>query len=83
VIFPYLPLPTKGPIPSLAGAAVRYRPIIATRLFGPLGSCLVDACVDSGSDDTIFPRSRARQLGIDLTGASQGQAQPVGGSVVP
>jgi hypothetical protein len=79
VIFPYLPLLTKTPIPSLGGATVRYRPIIPTRVFGPLGSRLHDGCLDSASDDTIFPLSLARQLGIDLTVAAQGQAQGVGG----
>ena len=83
MIFSYLPLPTKAPVPSLGGAMVRYRPIIPVRVFGPLGSRLVDACVDCGSDDTIFPLSLARKLGIDLTGAPRGQAHPVGGTIVP
>jgi hypothetical protein len=51
--------------------------------FWPAGSRLVDGCIDSGSDDTIFPMSLARKLGIDLMGASQGEAHPVGGTVVP
>jgi len=83
VIFPYLSLPTKGPIPSLGGATVRYRPIVSCRVFGPLGSRLYDGCLDCASDDTIFPLWLARRLGIDLTGAPQGQAQPVGGMNVP
>jgi hypothetical protein len=83
VIFPYLPLPTKGPVPSLGGATVRYRPIVPVRLFGPLGSRLFDGCLDSASDDTIFPRFLARGLGIDLSGAAQGEAHPVGGVTIP
>jgi len=83
VIFPYLPLPTKGPIPSLGGAMVRHRPIISTRLFGPFGSRLFDGCLDCASDDTIFPLSLARRVGIDLTRAAKGEAQPVGGIIVP
>ncbi len=82
MIFPYLALPTKGPVPSLGGAMVRYRPIIPVRVFGPSGSHLLDGCVDCGSDDTIFPLSLARKLGVNLTGAPQGEACPVGGSVV-
>ena len=83
MIFPYLALPTKRPVTSLGGAMVRYRPIIPVRVFGPSSSRLIDGCVDCGSDDTIFPLSRARKLGIDLTGAPQGEAHPVGGTIVP
>ena len=83
MIFPYLPLPTKAPVPSLGGAMVRYRPIVPVAVFGPLGSRLLDGCVDCGSDDTIFPMSLARKLGIDLTGAPQGEAHPVGGTIIP
>lgn len=82
MIFPYLALPTKGPVAPLGGAMVRHRPIIPVRLFGPLGSRLIDGCVDCGSDDTIFPMSLAGKLGIDLTGAPPGEACPVGGTVI-
>lgn len=81
--FPYLPLPTRGPIPSLGGARLRFRPLIAVRLFGPNGSRLFDGCLDCASDDTIFPRFLARSLGIDLSGAPQGEARPVGGIAIP
>lgn len=82
MIFPYLALPTKRPIVALAGALVRHRSTIPVRLLGPSGSRLIDGCVDCGSDDTILPRSLASKVGIDLTDAPQGQACPVGGSVV-
>lgn len=82
MIFPYLPLPTKRPVSSLGGAMTRYRPIVPIRIQGPMGSRLFDGCVDCGSDDTIFPRSLARKLGVDLTGADQGEAHPVGGTAV-
>jgi hypothetical protein len=62
---------------------LRYRPIIPIRVIGPSGSRLVDGCLDCGSDDTIFPLSLARKLAIDLIGAPQGLAHPVGGAVVP
>ena len=81
--FPYLPLPTRGPVASLGGAQIRYRPIVAVRLFGPQGSRLFDGCLDCASDDTIFPRFLARSLGIDLTGAVPGEARPVSGVVIP
>ena len=83
MIFPYLALPTKGPVAPLGGAMIRYRPILPVRVFGPLGSRLLDGCIDCGSDDTIFPLSIARKLGIDLTGAFQGEASPIGGTTVP
>src|SRR5436309_3472685 len=55
VIFPYLPLPTKRPIPSLGGSTTRYRPIVSIGLLGSLGSRMFDGCLDCASDDTIFP----------------------------
>jgi hypothetical protein len=76
VIFPYLALPTKAPVVALGGAMVRYRPIFTVGVSGTLGARLIDACVDCGCDDTIFPLSLARKLGIDLTGAPQGEAKP-------
>ena len=82
MIFPYLPLPTRVAIPSLGGARVRHRPIISIRLIGPMGSRLYDGCVDSAADDTVFPAALAKTLGIDLTNAPQGEAQPVGGLVL-
>ncbi len=83
MIFPYLPLPTKGPVPSLGGACVRYRPIVPVRVIGPSAARFFDGCLDCASDDTIFPLSLARTLGIDVTGAAQGEAHPVGGIRIP
>ncbi len=60
MIFPYLPAPTKAPVASLGGAMLRYRPIISVRVFGPLGSRLVDGCVDCGSDDRLELLSERR-----------------------
>lgn len=57
MIFPYIPLPTQRPIPSLGGAKVRHRPLIPIQLMGAPGaaaSLVRDGCVDSASDDTIF-----------------------------
>jgi hypothetical protein len=83
VIFTYMALATKGSVPSLGGAMMRYRPIVPVGVFGPLGLRFLDGCLDCGSDDTIFPVSLARKLGIDLTGAAQGEAHPVGGTTIP
>ena len=81
--FPYLPLATRQPIAALGGAQVRYRPILSVRLFGPSGSRLFDGCLDSASDDTIFPQALAQSLGIDLTGAPRGEARPIDGFAIP
>jgi hypothetical protein len=39
--------------------------------------------LDCGSDDTIFPHWIARRLGINLSGAPQGEAHPIGGTAIP
>jgi hypothetical protein len=62
---------------------IRYRPIVSVRLFGSLGSRLYDGCLDCASDNTIFPLSLARKLGIDLSAAPQGLAHPIGGITIP
>jgi hypothetical protein len=54
------------PQPSLRGALIRYRPIMAVRVSGPGGAWIVDSLLDSGSDDTIFPEWIAPMVGIDL-----------------
>jgi len=53
--FRYVPLATRRPIFPLGGAQVRYRPLIPIQIAGPLGSRTLDANLDTGSDDTIFP----------------------------
>lgn len=73
-------IPMPHPIVPLGGRFVRPRPLAAVRLFGPAGSALLDALVDSGADDTVFPEQVAAALGIDLTNAPSGTAAGVGGS---
>jgi hypothetical protein len=53
--FPYVRLPTRSPVYSLGGVAARYRPMVALRVAGPSGSRILDASLDSGSDDTLLP----------------------------
>jgi hypothetical protein len=81
--FPYLPLPTHQPVLSLGGAKVRHRPVLAIWLSGPSGTQAFNACVDSACDDTIFPQALAVKLGIDSTGAVQGEARTLGGTAIP
>jgi hypothetical protein len=71
VRLPYMPIPAKKPVPSLGGALVRYRPVVAVRLTGPAGSKIRDGLLDSGADDTVFPEALAGELGIDLAHAEE------------
>lgn len=78
--FPYFSLPTRRPVYSLGGAAVRHRPMIRIEIAGPLGSRLFDGALDSGTDDTLFPRKLAAILGIHLTRPpDEGEALPIAG----
>jgi hypothetical protein len=78
VKFNYLPLPARGPVYPLGGTHVRYRPIVCIHITAPQILPPVDACIDSASDDTVFPDSLAARLGIDLANAPRGDVRPVG-----
>lgn len=56
-----------------------FRPEITIRLHGPNGSDDLDALVDTGADNTIFPESIARNLGVQLLRATGPAAQAFGG----
>jgi hypothetical protein len=60
-----------------------FRPEIEIRLHGPLGSKVFDALVDTGSDNTIFPASAARQLGIPVARTTGPPAEAFGGQEIP
>jgi hypothetical protein len=81
--FPYVRLPTRRPVYPLGGVAVRYRPMVALRVAGPSASRILDASLDSGSDDTLLPAYLAGRLGVDLAGAPEGEAKAVSGVPVP
>ncbi len=66
MIIPYLPCGSTKPIPSLGGSLIRYRPVMAVRLTGPMNTKLRDGLLDTGSDDTVFTESMARLIGMDL-----------------
>ncbi len=40
------------------------------------------ALLDTAADDTVFPEDVAHQIGVDLTGAPEGEAVGVGGTTV-
>jgi len=77
---PYTPFPAKKPVPSLGGALIRYRPVMAIRLTGPHDTKLRDGLLDTGSDDTVFTESLALLLGIDLRNAEERQVGLAGRS---
>jgi hypothetical protein len=58
---------------------VRYRPVIPLAVVGPGGQHSVEALVDSGSDDVVFPLDVAAHIGLNLSAATAGQAQGLGG----
>ncbi len=61
--FAYVRLPTRRPVYPLGGVSVRFRPMVALRVAGPSGSRILDASLDSGSDDTLLPAHLAGRLG--------------------
>ncbi len=77
--FRYVALTTRRPVFPLGGSQVRYRPVIPIEIGSHLGSRTFDSCLDTGSDDTIFPAYLAPRLGIDLTNAPEGEAGAIGG----
>lgn len=80
---PYLEGKVKTPHPALGSGLVRYRPIMAVRVAGPGGSWILDALLDTGSDETIFPEWVSAVLGLDVTAAESreiilaGRAKPL------
>jgi hypothetical protein len=68
------------PIIGLGGRLHFPRPIIPVTIVGAQGGAsLVDALVDSGSDETLFDERDAHRAGIDLTNAP---IRPFGGIVL-
>ena len=68
--FPYQDEPLPGPPPPslLAGATVRWRPLVPLIVVGPTGQRRVfpRALLDPGADDTVLPLALAALLGIAL-----------------
>jgi hypothetical protein len=70
------------PVVSLGGRTTRSRPIIGVTAAGPLKSWPLDALLDTGAEDTVFPEWVASVIGVDLTNAPTGTGAGVGGSAV-
>ena len=60
--FRYVKIPTGDPHKKWIS-----RPMISIVLYGPRGSIIVDALIDSGADRSLFHISLARAIGIDVS----------------
>jgi predicted aspartyl protease len=78
--FPYASYEV-DPSPTLPDGVV-YRPELTVHVIGPRRAERIQALVDTGSDETVFPISLANAIGIQLEHASTGQASAVGGHAV-
>ena len=64
----YLQYYPPGPLLSAQGWGYQPRPVVRVEIIGPnQKSTTVTALVDSGSDETVFPKDVADRLGIPLT----------------
>jgi hypothetical protein len=55
-------------------SGVLYRPEVTIDVIGSRRIETIQALVDTGSDETVFPASLARAIGVQLDHASAGQA---------
>src|SRR5438128_416546 len=74
---------TKQGVFPLGGRWVRPRPIIIVSLIGPARTVACEGLLDTGSDDAVFPDRIATRIGLDLTGAPAGEAEGMGGAIIP
>lgn len=80
--FPYSTRPLRRPAHALGGSTVRHLPLLHVGVEGPTRTFPFQCRLDPGSDDTIFPTALATFVGVDLTGAPEGECQGVGGTVL-
>jgi len=75
VRFVYRRLRTHAPVATMGGVFVRHKPIIQVVLTANDRTILSRGLLDSGSDDTVFPRTSGEELGIMFDGLPKlGQA---------
>ena len=77
MIFPYSSIISVEPLTG--DFLLLRRPEIPVKIRGPKGSATYVGLVDTGSDNTIFPRAVADFLGISLEATSGPQASVFGG----
>lgn len=63
-------------------SGILYRPEVVVEVIGAIGISTIQALVDTGSDETIFPVSVAEAIGVRLDRSAVSQASAVGGHVV-
>jgi hypothetical protein len=80
MIFPYQPVIVAGPGGDFLELL---RPEIEVSIVGRSGMATFVGLVDTGSDNTIFPKSIADDLGIPLTPSSSPPAKSFGGHSIP
>jgi hypothetical protein len=68
--------------PDTGELAVIFRPEVRIAVHGSKGSCDFIALVDTGADNTIFPESIARDLGIPLVAGKGPAATAFGGEKI-
>jgi hypothetical protein len=76
--FRYKPVRVNHAVVPLGGRWVRPRPLITVSLIGPADTRALEAMLDTGSDDTVFPERFAAWIGLDLADASAGMGAGVG-----
>jgi predicted aspartyl protease len=64
MIFPYQPIISVAP--DSEDYEIVLRPEIPVTIFGSLGTATFTGLVDTGSDNTILPRTAADRLGIPI-----------------
>jgi hypothetical protein len=78
--FPYASYEV-DPSPTLPDGIV-FRPEVTVHVIGPRRIEKIQALVDTGSDETVFPVSLAKAVGVHLVHSRTGQASAVGGHAV-
>ena len=77
MIFPYQSIITQAPVGD--DYLLIYRPEIPITVGGPKGEAIQIGLVDTGSDNTILPKSVADELGISLRPTSGPPSNVFGG----
>jgi hypothetical protein len=79
--FPYSAFLSEAP--DTGEEIIIFRPEVPLRLRGASGQAVFMALVDTGADNTIFPMSIARDLGIETQKAKGRGAVAFGGQEIP